>query len=141
MMEKVMKIQTEERIFLGGAPKNIRDSFKQTMLMLGYSSANFAKNQRERQAQRMPKSKKGPRGLREDTVLDKMFRPSASNLASTFRAYDNDRHLFDIGDFEGLLGDETMLAKLAADPKHKILKEIWTNRKQMPPMQMLLALR
>ncbi|KAF8866372.1 hypothetical protein BDZ45DRAFT_735652 [Acephala macrosclerotiorum] len=95
----------------------------------------------ERRTQKLPKSKKGPRGLREDTVLDKMFRPSAGDLAGTFGAYDNGRHMFDIGDFEGLLGNEAMLAKLATNPEHKILKEIWTNRKQMTPMQMLLALR
>lgn len=141
MMEKVMKIQTKERIFLGGAPENIRDSYKQSMLMLGYSTTTFVSNKREGGMKKLPRSKRGPRGLREDVIIEKMFRPCPGDLNGTFGAYDNDRYMFEIGDFEGLLGNEAMLAKLSADPKHGLLKRLGTDRKVMTPMQMLLALR
>ena len=71
MMDQVISIHSEKRLFLGAAPKTIFDSFKQVSLILGYSALQFASNRRDHKA---AISKNGPRGLEETSVLGELFR-------------------------------------------------------------------
>jgi hypothetical protein len=75
MMDQVIAIHTEERIFLGTVPKTVVDSFKQVSLILGYSASQFASNRRDH---RPTVSKNGPRGLKETSVLGELFREGLS---------------------------------------------------------------
>jgi len=70
MMDEVISIHTEERLFLGAAPKTIVDCHKQICLILGYSASSFAANRRQAKP---VVSKNGPRGLKETSVLGEMF--------------------------------------------------------------------
>jgi hypothetical protein len=61
-MELLIDMQTPERIFVGGRPKNIDDYLKRFCLSMGYASEQYASNRRN---QGPVVSKKGPRGLTE----------------------------------------------------------------------------
>jgi hypothetical protein len=70
MMDQVISIHTEERLFLGAAPKTIVDCHKQICLILGYSASSFAANRRQTKP---AVSKNGPRGLKETSILGELF--------------------------------------------------------------------
>jgi len=61
-MELLIDMQTSERIFVGGRPKNIDDYLKRFCLSMGYASEQYASNRRN---QGPVVSKKGPRVLTE----------------------------------------------------------------------------
>jgi hypothetical protein len=71
LMEQAISLHTEKHIFVGAAPENINDSWKQTCLMLGYSASSFAQNRRQ---MKLAASKMGPRGLKDTSILGELFR-------------------------------------------------------------------
>ena len=71
LMEQAISLHTEKQIFVGAAPENINDSWKQTCLMLGYSASSFAQNRRQ---MKLAASKMGPRGLKDTSILSELFR-------------------------------------------------------------------
>ena len=60
LMDKVIGLHGEGRVFVGGRPTTILDCYKQVCLVLGYSIEQFAKNRRSK---KIVVSKNGPRGL------------------------------------------------------------------------------
>lgn len=74
-MDHVISIHTEERLFIGSAPKTIEESFRQSLLMQRFSASNFAKNRRPGRGAPLRISKAGPRGLQETSTLAKLLRP------------------------------------------------------------------
>jgi hypothetical protein len=70
LMDQLISIHTEERLFLGAAPKTIVDCHKQISLILGYSASSYAANRRH---DKMTVSKNGPRGLKETSILGDIF--------------------------------------------------------------------
>ncbi|CZR66882.1 uncharacterized protein PAC_16783 [Phialocephala subalpina] len=132
-MDKAISIHTEERIFLGAAPKTIQESFKQTALILGYSASNFAPNRRQRGP--TAHSKTGPRGLKSTTILGDFFGEGLAEVPG------QDRHTFKIHDVEELLNEEAKNAELASDPKNKALRREWATTKRLTSLQLLQALK
>lgn len=130
-MECVISIHTEERLFIGSAPKTIEESFRQSLLMQGYSASNFAKNRRQgRKGMKLPVSKAGARGLKETSTLAKLLRPGN-------RVPGEEWHIFDLTAIEELLNEEAKNADLASDPKNKALRREWSTRKRLTPIQFL----
>jgi len=104
-------IHTEERIFLGSAPKSIEESFKQVSLILGFSLSLFAQNRRLKGPP--PVSKSGPRGLKSTTVLGDFLQAGRADNSATMA--------LNVHAVEGLLNEEAMNAELAANPENKAL--------------------
>ena len=65
-MELMIAFQTEEHVFLGEAPKMMKDCFKKMCLMTGLSATAFVKTRRKATPS---VSKRGPRGLRDASPL------------------------------------------------------------------------
>ena len=70
-MELLIDMQTPERLFVGGRPKNIDDYLKRFCLSMGYASEQYAANRRN---QGPVVSKKGPRGLTEICPVSQCFK-------------------------------------------------------------------
>ncbi|XMA12733.1 hypothetical protein WAI453_005524 [Rhynchosporium graminicola] len=129
MMDEVIALHGAECMFVGGIPTTIKDCFKQICLMLGYSPAQYAKNQRN------PKpivSKKGPRGLRATSPLTELFyqglREPDGKMTVTLH------------NVEELLNDQARDADLAANPTAKKLRHEWATTKRLTSIQLLEAL-
>jgi len=114
-MDHVISVHTEERLFIGSAPKTIEESWSQSLLMQGYSASVFAKNRRQGRKGPLPLSKAGPRGLKETSTFVKLFRPGHRSPGESW-------HIFDITAIEELLNEEAKNADLASDPKNKALR-------------------
>jgi hypothetical protein len=130
MMEKAIAIHTEERLFVGGAPETVQESFRQICLVLGYSAAVFAPNRRQNAP--TPISKNGPRGLKDDTVLGNFFRADLEGRGGM---------MFNLENIEELLNEEAKNTELASDHKNKDLRREWVTTKRLTPLQLLEALK
>ncbi|CZT05260.1 uncharacterized protein RCO7_10896 [Rhynchosporium graminicola] len=129
MMDEVIALHGAECMFVGGISTTIKDCFKQICLMLGYSPAQYAKNQRN------PKpivSKKGPRGLRATSPLTELFYQG-------LREPDG-RMTVTLHNVEELLNDQARDADLAANPTAKKLRHEWATTKRLTSIQLLEAL-
>jgi hypothetical protein len=70
IMDELIALHGEDKVFIGAAPTTIVDSWKQICLTLGVSAENFARNRRNT---KLVTSKKGPRGLNETSPLNELF--------------------------------------------------------------------
>lgn len=70
-MEKVIKIHTAERTFVGGRPTDADAYLKRFTLCMGWAAPSFARNRRGRC---LVESKTGPRGLYEVSLVSQIFR-------------------------------------------------------------------
>ncbi|RFU35703.1 hypothetical protein B7463_g727, partial [Scytalidium lignicola] len=127
LMDEVISIHTEEKIFIGTAPKNVKDSFKQACLLLGVSPTQFARNRRENI---LAVSRNGPRGLEPASVLGDLFQ-------SNFQMDRTEKTLHDI---EELLNLQAQNATLGTRPKAKQLHRLWAASHRLTPLQLLDAL-
>ncbi|KAF4626860.1 hypothetical protein G7Y89_g11295 [Cudoniella acicularis] len=129
LMDQAIAIHTEERVFVGSAPKSLADCSKQVSLMLGYSVEQFARNRR----QNGPIiSKKGPRGLKKTSVLGEFYR---EGLAT------NGGMAITIHNVEELLNEQAMDSELASKPNSKSARRAWAATRRLTPLQLLEALR
>lgn len=71
-MELMIKIHTPERVFVGEAPKDIQDCFKQVCLWMGAAPDAFAPNRRPSRS--IFTAKKGPRALKDSSLMARIFR-------------------------------------------------------------------
>ncbi|TVY18008.1 hypothetical protein LARI1_G007450 [Lachnellula arida] len=129
LIEQLIAIHHEERIFLGGRPKNIQDCAKQVLLVLGYSPEQFARNRR---TSKPVLSKNGPRGLKNSSVLGEFFRQGLP--------FDGSME-FTMSNIEELFNEQARDAELAANPQGKALRREWKTSKRLSPLQLLQSLR
>ncbi|TVY87900.1 hypothetical protein LAWI1_G008034 [Lachnellula willkommii] len=129
LIEQLIAIHHEERIFLGGRPRNIQDCAKQVSLVLGYSPEQFARNRR---TSKPVLSKNGPRGLKNSSVLGEFFRQGLP--------FDGSME-FTMSNIEELFNEQARDAELAANPQSKALRREWKTSKRLSPLQLLQSLR
>ena len=67
----MIKIHTPERVFVGEAPKDIQDCFKQVCLWMGAAPDAFALNRRPSRS--ISTAKKGPRALKDSSLMARTF--------------------------------------------------------------------
>lgn len=130
LMDDVIKIHGEDRIFVGGKPDNIIDSFKQISLVLGYSSENFSANRRSGST---IISKNGPRGLKNTSALSEIFRRGLATHGSMALTMHN---------IEELFKEQAQSTQLQASTtkNKKNLRKKWASTKRLSSLELLEAL-
>ncbi|WPG97910.1 Hypothetical protein R9X50_00069300 [Acrodontium crateriforme] len=73
-MDFVISVHSKTRIFVGAPPTGPQEYWKRFALALGTSATAFARNRRGGTAERIPESKKGPRGLKTTSPVRDIFR-------------------------------------------------------------------
>lgn len=128
MMDEVIALHGEDRVFVGGPPKTILDSWKQICLMLGYSPQQYAKNRR---SFKPVVSKNGPRGLKETSPIFEIFHEVLRGNGSM---------AFTLHNIEELLNEQAKDAALASNPTSKNLRREWATKHRLTAIQLLEAL-
>lgn len=129
LMEQVISLHSESRVFIGAQPKTIGDCFKQVCLMLGYSAEQYARNRRKLKP---VISKNGPRGLKDTSPLGELFRDGLANNGSMALTVLN---------VENLFNEQARDTALASNPQSKTLRREWRTTRQLTSLQLLEALR
>lgn len=126
-MDKIIECHTEERMFIGGKPDTILDSYKKMSIMMGASPESFT-------AGKIKLSKNGPRSLEESTTVAKFFRKHYIHGG-----------LLDIsvGNVSQLLNDlaQSEISNKSKRELSRGLKRKWTTAQTLSPLQLLAALR
>jgi hypothetical protein len=123
LMDQVIAIHGEDRIFVGAKPTTLVDCFKQICLTLGVSAENFARTQRKR---KLVVSKKGPRGLKDTSAMNEIFKEELRRGGTMSLTVHN---------IEKLLNEQSQ----SVDSKR--LRRSWTKTKRLTPVELLEALR
>jgi hypothetical protein len=123
LMDQVIAIHGEDRIFVGAKPTTLVDCFKQIILTLGVSAESFARSQRKR---KLVVSKKGPRGLKETSAMNEIFKEELRRGGTMSLTVHN---------IEKLLNEQSQ----SVDSKR--LHRSWTKTKQLTHVELLEALR
>jgi hypothetical protein len=129
LMEKVIELHGEDRVFVGGRPRTILDCYKQVSLVLGYSAEQFAKNRR---SQKPVISKNGPRGLNLSSPLAEIFREGLASDGSMQLTMHN---------IDELLNDNAFDTTIASDTQSKIWHDHWNRYHRLTSIQLLEALK
>jgi hypothetical protein len=129
LMDEVIALHGEDRIFVGGRPTTILDCYKQVSLVLGYSVEQFAKNRRSKKT---VVSKNGPRGLKVSSPLGEIFRHGL--------AYDGSM-AFTMHNVEELLNEQVLDAAPGSNPQSKSLRHEWNRSHHLTSHQFLEALK
>jgi hypothetical protein len=128
LMDEVIALHGEDRIFVGGTPRTMSDCYKQVNLVLGVSPQSFARNRRQN---KVVVSKNGPRGLDTSSPLCDMLRTGLeTDGSSSFTLYN----------VEKFLNDQALDAALAANPQNKSLRNEWKRSHRLTSIQFLEAL-
>lgn len=130
LMDRVIKIHSEERLFVGARPHTLKDCFKQAALLLGVSPTEFARNKRP---SKLLISKKGPRGLKSTTPLGEIFH---SGLASDGSAALTMHNIEELLNEQAL--DEILLSNVGGSKK---LRREWDKSHRLTPIQLLESLQ
>lgn len=129
LMNEVIALHGEDRVFVGGRPATILDCYKQVCLVLGYSVEQFAKNRRSKKT---VVSKNGPRGLKASSLLGEIFRTGLESDGSM---------AFTMHNVEELLNEQALDAALASNPQSKSLRHDWNRSHRLTSLQFLDALK
>ncbi|KAG0647254.1 hypothetical protein D0Z07_7314 [Hyphodiscus hymeniophilus] len=129
LMERLVELHSEDRVFVGGRPKTIMDCYKQVCLVLGYSAEQFAKNRRSKKP---VISKNGPRGLKDSSPPGEIFRQGLSSDGSMQLTMHN---------IDELLNEQAFDTSLTSMPQLKLRRDEWNRSHRLTPIQLLQALK
>ncbi|KUJ08858.1 uncharacterized protein LY89DRAFT_788748 [Mollisia scopiformis] len=133
IMEELIAIHGENRLFLGSKPTTIMDSYKQIVLTLGHSVADFSANLRKR---KLRPSKNGPRGLKESSPLSEIFRQNWTVEGNVVI----DKSALTLHRVEALLTEQALDEEIAGNPVSKRVRHKMAVSKQLSPLDLLDAL-
>ena len=132
-MDKILEFHGEDRIFFGGKPKDLQDSLSKIKLAAGMSpQAVVAEKKGKKLDWQQYKSSKGPRGLRESTVIADIFRERYCRNGSIDLTFAN---------VEKVLNGLSNKAEGKTLSSRRFLKRRWNASHKLSPLQLLTALR
>ena len=138
-MDELIALHTEERLFVGGRPTDHLDSLKKVCLVMGVSADAFGGRQRAQP--KVSLSKKGPRGLEEQSVVSRVFRDRYCARGRVDLSTDNiEAVLNDLADKPAASASSTS-ASAAGPAGSVLLRKRWRRAPRMTPLQLLAALR
>jgi len=123
LMDKVIEIHGEDRVFVGAKPTTLVDCFKQICLTLGVSAQNFARTQRKR---KLIVAKDGPRGLKDSSAMNEIFKEGLRRGKGMSLTMHN---------IEELLNEQTQSGT------SQRLRRSWMKTKRLSSIELLDALR
>ena len=129
LIDKLIALHGEDRVFVGGRPTTILDSYKQVCLVLGYSAEQFAKNRRSKKT---VVSKNGPRGLNVSSPLGEIFRVGLASDGSM---------AFTVHNVEELLNQQALNAAPESNIQSKSLQCEWNRSHRLTSVKFLEALK
>ncbi|KAE9369320.1 hypothetical protein N431DRAFT_413162 [Stipitochalara longipes BDJ] len=127
LMDELISLHGEDKVFIGAKPTTIVDCWKQFCLTLGVSAENFARNRRNT---KLVASKKGPRGLKEISLLNELFYQGLRE--------EGEMNLTLHG-IEALLNDQVQ--NHATHESRKRLRRVLATKEHLTSLQLLEALR
>ncbi|KAJ9612123.1 hypothetical protein H2200_003720 [Cladophialophora chaetospira] len=143
-MDLLLSIQDQERMFVGEAPKSADQYLRRYSLAMGYSASNFAKNKRRQN--RATASAAGPRSLREQAEVSRMFMQRYVRGGSTTEMTTQDvENVLEKSNWLELDADEgdagpVLERQTKAEVKSR-LKDKWKTKQQISIPDLLRTLR
>jgi hypothetical protein len=124
LMDQVIALHGEDRMFVGAKPTTIVDCWKQMCLTLGVSTENFARNRRN---PKLVASKNGPRGLKDTSTMNEIFYKGLRGHGTMTLTMHN---------IEELLNEQAQ-----GGDSNTRLRRSWKTTKRLTSLQLLEALR